>query len=99
MFDNPNWNDKMRQAYDPLYMGYRLPKYEVIKVNGEAGAKGFQMAPNSSIILAECLFISVCAFIEASILSLSQLKLATLGKIIFRNKGNNYLFILIIFIN
>ena len=53
MFDNQNWNQNMRHAYDPLYMGYRLPKYEVVKVNGEAGAKGFQMAPNSSIILAD----------------------------------------------
>ena len=46
----------------------------------------------SSIILAECLFISVCAFIEASILSLSQLKLATLGKIIFRTYALEILF-------
>ena len=38
----------------------------------------------SSIILAECLFIAVCAFIEASLLSLSQLKLNTLAKIMFR---------------
>ena len=46
----------------------------------------------SSIILAECLFISVCAFVEASILSLSQLKLATLGKIIFRTYALEILF-------
>lgn len=38
----------------------------------------------SGIILAECLFISVCAFIEATLISLSQLKLQTLGKIVFR---------------
>ena len=46
----------------------------------------------SSIILAECLFISVCAFVEASLLSLSQLKLDTLGKIIFRTYALEILF-------
>ena len=30
-----------------------LPHYEIIKVNGEAGAKNFRMAPNSSTILAD----------------------------------------------
>ena len=30
-----------------------LPHYEIIKVNGEAGARNLRMAPNSSIILAD----------------------------------------------
>ena len=34
------------------YFG-QLPHYELIKVNGEAGAKAFRMAPNSSLILAD----------------------------------------------
>ena len=46
----------------------------------------------SSIILAECLFISVCAFIEATLISLSQLKLDTLGKIVFRTYAIEILF-------
>ena len=29
------------------------PHYEIIKVNGEAGARSFQMGPNSSIFLAD----------------------------------------------
>ena len=31
----------------------RLPHYEIVKVNGEAGARAFQMAPNSSLFLAD----------------------------------------------
>ena len=46
----------------------------------------------SSIILGECLFISICAFIEASIISMSQLKLDVLGKIIFRTYAIEILF-------
>lgn len=30
-----------------------LPHYEIIKVNGEAGARAFQMGPNSSMFLAD----------------------------------------------
>lgn len=29
------------------------PHYEIVKVNGEAGARSFQMGPNSSIFLAD----------------------------------------------
>lgn len=29
------------------------PRYEVIKVNGEAGAKNFRMGPNSSMLLLD----------------------------------------------
>lgn len=30
-----------------------LPRFEVIKVNGENGANAFQMAPNSSVLLLD----------------------------------------------
>ena len=30
-----------------------LPHYEIVKVNGEAGARAFQMAPNSNMFLAD----------------------------------------------
>lgn len=46
----------------------------------------------SSIILAECLFIAICAFIEASLLSLSELKLNTLVKIMFRTYALEIIF-------
>ena len=35
------------------YWNYALPHYEIIKVNGEEGAKAFRMAPNSSCFLAD----------------------------------------------
>ena len=35
------------------YSQRQLPHYELIKVNGEAGARAFQMAPNSNTILAD----------------------------------------------
>lgn len=38
----------------PLYsMNNVPPRYEVIKVNGEAGAKNFRMGPNSSALLLD----------------------------------------------
>ena len=33
--------------------GRQLPHYEIVKVNGEAGARAIQMAPNSSLFLAD----------------------------------------------
>ena len=30
-----------------------LPHYEIVKVNGEAGARAFQMGPNSNMFLAD----------------------------------------------
>lgn len=32
---------------------YRLPRYEIIKVHGEEGARSLRMAPNSNVILAD----------------------------------------------
>ena len=43
MPNNVPFNNYMRQ----------MPHYEIVKVNGQAGANAFQMAPNSSIFLAD----------------------------------------------
>lgn len=53
-----NWNNYMNDPYRfNMYQnnnfGRQLPHYEIVKVNGEAGAHAFQMAPNSSIFLAD----------------------------------------------
>ena len=45
-----------------------------------------------SVILLECLFIAACTFIEASLLSFSQLKLDVFAKIIFRTYALEILF-------
>ena len=46
------WNNNMfpnarTTAYQPL------PRYEIIQVNGKAGAESFRMAPNSSALLLD----------------------------------------------
>lgn len=45
-----NWNgyNNMNQMYSTP-----TPHYEIVKVNGIEGAKSFQMAPNSSLFLAD----------------------------------------------
>ena len=48
-----------------------------------------------AVILTECLFIAVCAFVEALLLSMSQLKLDVFFKIIFRTYALEILFGLI----
>ena len=51
-----DWNNGwMGQTTQPFmnFQRQQLPHYDVIKVNGEAGARSFQMAPNSSIFLAD----------------------------------------------
>ena len=45
-----------------------------------------------SVILLECLFIAVCTFVEASLLSLSQLKLDVFVKIIIKTYALEILF-------
>jgi hypothetical protein len=45
-----------------------------------------------AIILGECLFIAICTFIEASLLSFSQLKLDIFAKIIFRTYAIEIIF-------
>lgn len=43
----------MPQPLRPLYSMNNAPRYEVIKVNGEAGAKNFRMGPNSNALLLD----------------------------------------------
>lgn len=55
-----NWNNN----FNPLNMNMNMgmmqprysppaPRYEIIKVNGEAGARNFRMAPNSNALLLD----------------------------------------------
>lgn len=51
MMGNQNWNIGMQpnpRGYNPY-----AQHYEIIRVNGEAGANNFQMAPNSSQFLLD----------------------------------------------
>lgn len=50
MIDTMNQN---RMNYNNQYMTQMAPRYELIKVNGEAGAKNFKMAPNSATLLLD----------------------------------------------
>ena len=43
----------MPQPLRPLYSMNNAPRYEVIKVNGEAGARNFRMGPNSNALLLD----------------------------------------------
>ena len=58
MYNNEGWNWNPNgfnmNPYQnvPNYTRQNL-HYEIVKVNGEAGAKAFQMAPNSSLFLAD----------------------------------------------
>lgn len=47
-------NDSFVNPMMPQYtrMSY-APHYQIVKVNGQAGARAFQMAPNSSLFLAD----------------------------------------------
>lgn len=47
-----NWTQPQYQPHAFANMPM-LQHYEIIKVNGEAGAKNFRMAPNSSILLLD----------------------------------------------
>lgn len=58
MFDNGGWNGWNANGGNNGFFGgmpysRQAPHYEIVKVNGEAGAKAFQMAPNSSLFLAD----------------------------------------------
>lgn len=44
----PSLTQPFRSAFSP-----NMPKFEVIKVNGKAGAENFRMAPNSSALLLD----------------------------------------------
>ena len=51
--ENWNFNNPNPNSYFPNNSYMRPPRYEIVKVNGEAGARAFQMAPNSSLFLAD----------------------------------------------
>ena len=53
MWGTNNGQYNQNNSMYPNNFGYRTPKYEIIKVNGEAGARNFRMAPNSSALLAD----------------------------------------------
>lgn len=54
MYNSNGWNFPNTYPFQQ-YNTYnrQLPHYELIRVNGEQGAKSFQMAPNSTTILAD----------------------------------------------
>lgn len=49
---NNNWMNPLMAAPAPIYAA-PAPKYDIITVNGEAGAKNFKMAPNSKAALID----------------------------------------------
>ena len=53
MWNNP-YQPYFNQSYQQnQYNQQNIQRTEVIKVNGEGGAKAFQMAPNSSVLLLD----------------------------------------------
>ena len=53
MWNSNNQNNASVNFLNGRNYGYGLPHYEIIEVNGEAGAQSIRMAPNSSVILAD----------------------------------------------
>ena len=53
MWNNGNQNNIPTGFLNNRSYGYGLPHYEIIEVNGEAGAQSFRMAPNSSTVLVD----------------------------------------------
>ena len=49
-YNQPLMNPQMQM---PQQMPSLAPRYEVIKVNGEAGARNFRMGPNSNALLLD----------------------------------------------
>jgi hypothetical protein len=54
IYNNPYQNYQPYNGFQS-YQNQRqmLPKYEIIRVNGENGARAFQMAENSSVLLLD----------------------------------------------
>jgi hypothetical protein len=50
-YNNP-YGFQPYNAFNP-YQNRQLPKYEIIRVNGANGARAFQMAENSSVLLLD----------------------------------------------
>ena len=70
---NPLFNNMQQQ---PSMRPQIAPHYEIIKVNGEAGARAFQMAPNSDLLLADATNPNVIWLVQtdgAGYLSATQL--------------------------
>lgn len=53
MWGNPMGFQSNSFNQQPGFNNYALRHYEIIKVNGEEGAKSFRMAPNSNILLLD----------------------------------------------
>ena len=54
MYETPGWSwNNISQQPQPLFSTAIAPRFEVVKVNGEAGAKNFRMAANSSALLLD----------------------------------------------
>ena len=54
----PGWGGNQQNPITPpplrpLYPMNNAPRYEIIRVNGEASAKNFRMAPNSTALLLD----------------------------------------------
>lgn len=50
---NNFWNQNQNQMMQSQVPSNFLPHYDVIQVNGENGARAFQLGPNSSVLLAD----------------------------------------------
>lgn len=59
MYGQPSYNPFNPQLYQPQYNPFPVQpqqpatRYEIIRVNGENGAEALQMAPNSSLFVAD----------------------------------------------
>lgn len=60
MYNSFGWNGPQQPILPPQpptqqyqFPNNFAPRYEIVKVNGEAGAKNFRMAPNSSALLLD----------------------------------------------
>ena len=49
---NNTWGSALNSSNNNNNFNF-LPHYEIVKVNGEAGARAFQMGPNSNMFLAD----------------------------------------------
>ena len=50
---NDIWGNRVAGINYTNFYGNTLPRYELIKVNGEESAKNFRMAPNSDALLLD----------------------------------------------
>lgn len=50
---NPNINNRFNPLGTPYWYQNQPQQYDIIKVNGENGARAFQMGPNSRMLLLD----------------------------------------------